>query len=367
MSDSFIQLPVDSTGKKVDTELLTVSAQSVHRERMQIAGAADVDLAPVDATDGLKVNLGNDNDVTIPGTAAESAALPAQFIVVAGDDGVDTHPLQQDGTGRLKVSLDSQALPAGGNNIGDVDVLTMPGTAAEGVALPSSFVVVAGDDGTDTHPLQVAVDGDLKVTLDSETITIGAELPAGTNNIGDVDIASELPAGTQNIGDVDVATIAAGDNNIGNVDIVSLPSLVAGSANIGDVDVATLPALPTGTNKIGIVGKDIISPYDGSTVLTVAFAEVDAASSGDNAIVAAAGAGNRIIVLSVVLVASGGANTCEWRSATTPISGGMGFAEFGGYSVASEFGLFETGDNVALNLNLSAATSVDGHIAYVVA
>ena len=46
-------------------------------------------------------------------------------------------------------------LAAGTNNIGDVDVLTMTGTAAESGALPSSYVVVAGDDGTNTHPLQI--------------------------------------------------------------------------------------------------------------------------------------------------------------------------------------------------------------------
>ncbi len=352
MSNSYIQVPPDSTGKKLDTEQLTVSAQTVERERVQIAGTADVDIAPVSSSDGLLVNLGSNNDVTIPGTAAEDAALPAQFVVVAGDDGTDTHPLQVDGSGRLKMTLDSQALPAGANNIGDVDVLTMPGTAAESSALPSSFVVVAGDDGTDTHPLQVATDGDLKVTLDSETVDIGDR---AARDLGKVDIAA-----------FDVA-LPAGSNNIGDVDVLTLPSLPAGSNNIGDVDVASLPATPTGTNKIGVVGKDVITPYDGATGLTVSFAEIDAASSGDNQIVAAQGAGNRIIVLSVVLVASGGANTVEWRSATTPVSGGMAFAENGGYSVASEYGLFETGDNVALNLNLSAATSVDGHISYIVA
>ena len=98
-------------------------------------------------------------------------------------------------------------------------------------------------------------------------------LPAGTNNIGDVDIAScvaltlnALPAGTNNIGDVDIAScvaltlnsLPAGDNNIGNVDIVSLPALPAGTNNIGDVDIAscvalTLNALPAGTNNIGDV------------------------------------------------------------------------------------------------------------------
>lgn len=44
------------------------------------------------------------------------------------------------------------------------------------------------------------------------------------------------------------AALPAGDNNIGNVDIVTLPALVAGTANIGDVDILTVPADPFGAN-----------------------------------------------------------------------------------------------------------------------
>lgn len=58
-----------------------------------------------------------------------------------------------------------------------------------------------------------------------DSVTVGAALPAGNNNIGDVDIAS-IAAGNNNIGDVDVASIAAGNNNIGDVDVASLPTTV---------------------------------------------------------------------------------------------------------------------------------------------
>ncbi len=61
-------------------------------------------------------------------------------------------------------------------------------------------------------------------------------LPAGTNNIGDVDLASSIPAGTNNIGDVDLAS-----------------SIPAGTNNIGDVDIAS--AIPAGTNEIGKVAQ----------------------------------------------------------------------------------------------------------------
>lgn len=60
--------------------------------------------------------------------------------------------------------------------------------------------------------------------------------------------ASALPAGNNNIGDVDVASIAAGDNNIGNVDIVTLPavfgavSVDVNAAVTADVDAAVAAA-----------------------------------------------------------------------------------------------------------------------------
>jgi hypothetical protein len=77
-------------------------------------------------------------------------------------------------------------------------------------------------------------------------------------------VTANLAAGTNNIGDVDVLSIAAGDNNIGNVDVLTLPAIPAGTNNIGDVDVLTLPAIPTGTNTIGSVKLT-----DGTTVATV--------------------------------------------------------------------------------------------------
>lgn len=49
MANSFITLNLGSGGPQMDTELLTVAAQLVHRERNQIAGVNDDDIATVDA------------------------------------------------------------------------------------------------------------------------------------------------------------------------------------------------------------------------------------------------------------------------------------------------------------------------------
>jgi hypothetical protein len=128
-----------------------------------------------------------------------------------------------------------------------------------------------------------AVEADVSVNNEL-LVKVNDSLPAGTNNIGDVDVLSlpALPAGTNNIGDVDVlslpsipaganvigdvgidGSLPAGSNNIGDVDVLSLPALPAGTNNIGDVDVLTLPSLPAGSNNIGDV--DIASALPAGT------------------------------------------------------------------------------------------------------
>lgn len=125
---------------------------------------------------------------------------------------------------------------------------------------------------------------DVKAAVESIRDTSGIKkitdaLPAGDNNIGDVDIASALPtganvigsigleAGTNNIGDVDIASIAAGDNNIGNVDIAS--ELPAGTNVIGSVkvtdgvdDIAVNTNGSLNVNVISSVDADPVSDYD---------------------------------------------------------------------------------------------------------
>lgn len=83
-------------------------------------------------------------------------------------------------------------------------------------------------------------------------------------------VTANIAAGTNNIGDVDVLSIAAGDNNIGNVDVVTLPALAAGTNNIGDVDILTIAA---GDNNIGNV--DIASMPADATELPAAAALAD--------------------------------------------------------------------------------------------
>lgn len=113
------------------------------------------------------------------------------------------------------------------------DVVATKERTHDGDATKVQVVTLAGVSGTEGSYTFGDIGGDATNGLDVDV----TRLPA-------------LPAGTNNIGDVDIASIAAGDNNIGNVDVVTLPALPAGTNNIGDVDV--LSVVPgTGATALG--------------------------------------------------------------------------------------------------------------------
>lgn len=120
--------------------------------------------------------------------------------------------------------------------------------------MAESVTVKAGTTGSDVKVAadQIATEWYQRVKLthgvDGTAVDVSAGSPLETQQTGG------LPAGTNNIGDVDVVTLPslpAGTNNIGDVDVLTLPALPAGTNNIGDVDIAS--AIPAGDNAIGRV------------------------------------------------------------------------------------------------------------------
>lgn len=95
---------------------------------------------------------------------------------------------------------------------------------------------------------------------------------------------------------------------------------------------------------------------------------IDAATAGDNTIVTGV-AGKRIQVLSYLIVTSGGANTLRFESGAsgTALTGQMGMPTTAVLSAPYNPGgcFAPTAAGALLNLELSAATSVDGHCTYV--
>ncbi len=58
VADSFIRVPPDSTGKRIDSDELTVGPETVYRERDRIAGEGATELAAVRETDATPLDGG---------------------------------------------------------------------------------------------------------------------------------------------------------------------------------------------------------------------------------------------------------------------------------------------------------------------
>lgn len=105
--------------------------------------------------------------------------------------------------------------------------------------------------------------------------------------------------------------------------------------------------------------------YDTLPTQGIKRAIIDAASSGDNTIVAAV-TGKKIRVYQLVVV-SAGTVTTRWESGAsgTALTGQMTLAVNTGYAPPfNPVGHFETAAGQLLNLELSAAVSVDGWLIY---
>lgn len=142
-------------------------------------------------------------------------------------------------------------------------------------------------------------------------------------------------------------------------------SLPAGTNNIGDVDVLTQPARVATTDNMG-AAIQTNQMMDGTTSLTPKFAVIDDALSGDNTIIAAV-ASKKIRVLQITLIATAAVNVrFESGAAGTALTGQMALTANSGFEASfCPVGHFETAVNTLLNLELSAAVSVDGWLVYV--
>lgn len=277
----------------------------------------------------------------------------------------------------------------------------------------TGFVVMARR--TDTPAAQSGTDGDYEflqvvdgrlaatttvsgtVTVDgsgvTQPISHGAltELAAAIDTEVQVDVVGALPAGTNNIGDVDVASIAAGDNNIGNVDIVTMPNVtLAAGTNTNEVvgDAAHDAAAAGNPLLLGVTakeGRDTAVSADGDVVRisgdrygrmkVVAGDEVSVSASqltnsGDTNLLAAGGAGNKYKVLRVEASNSHATTALVVGLKSASINSGAVFGKkylpaVGGQAVwVFPQGFLLGGANEAFIGNLSAGGQVEFTIYY---
>jgi hypothetical protein len=303
-------------------------------------GTPDVP-AVVTPTTGLPVRLadGSGYIATLP---VSLASVPSHAVTNAGTFAVQA---TQSGTWTVTGAGGTFPITDSGGSItvdGTVAVthaaLTELGQAVQGGGQPlfgdGTVVGVGGRDGTTDTLLP---------------ILLGA---SGEVIIGDGGAAITV--------DGTVAATQSGAWNVGTVTTVTTVAAVTSITN----------ALPAGTNLLGRVSasQETGTIYQGTTARTPAFAAIDAATSGDNTLVAAQGAGNKIRVTSLFLVAAG-AVTARFESGAggTALTGQMNLAANGGFVLPhNPNGWFETAANALLNLELSGAVSVDGSLSYIV-
>lgn len=132
---------------------------------------------------------------------------------------------------------------------------------ADGVVLNAGsggVTAVTDDCGAAGHAqvvkLAIATDGSATlIPADGTNGLLVNVVDRAARDNGIVDIGAALPAGTNNIGDVDVLTIAAGDNNIGNVDIVTVPAPLS---TTGGGTEATALRVTIASDSTGVVSID---------------------------------------------------------------------------------------------------------------
>jgi hypothetical protein len=140
--------------------------------------------------------------------------------------------------------------------------------------------------------------------------------------------------------------------------------LVRNAASLSGVQYV-MPVSEDGSSVAGTAQESSSMTVAGASV-TPKFAVIDVASAGDNTLIAAV-VGKKIRVLSYTIIASADVTVrFESGAGGTALTGQMQVAGNGGVHVAySSVGHFETATNTLLNLELSGATSVDGHLTYI--
>lgn len=256
MADSFIQVPVDGLGKKVDAASLDVGTNSVIRQRIVLGdNSATAQFATVT---GGALNVNVANAIALSGTAVVAFATPitvnniSATVTVQGNVNISTMP--------------SVVLAAGASNVGTINNI-------------SATVTVQGT---------LNISATVSVVNAAGTALMGAvSLAAGTANIGFINNISapvQLAAGTANIGTINnisaAIVLTTGTSHIGTVNVSAPVALAAGAANIGflnDISATLDVLLAAGTSNIGgvslVAGTANIGFINGiSATVNVAFA-----------------------------------------------------------------------------------------------
>lgn len=261
MADSAVVI-TSGTGTNIDTR--TESTNGNHRQVVTIGDpSTNAGVAPVDATAGLKVDLGADNDVTVTGTVTAELSATDNAVLDNIDADLTTIIGHVDGAEGLLTTIDADTsnistkidtIAGDTTSIQTAVELLDDTVATDGSATPTKGILMAGQDGTNAQTVKTDSDGNLQV--DVLTMPSVAVTNAGITTIAGAVSGTEM-----------------------QVDIVSAPTLTVNAhavTNAGtfavQVDGAALTSLQliddaiytdgtgTVTKGVAILGQDGTNP-----------------------------------------------------------------------------------------------------------
>lgn len=236
MANGFVQVPPDSSGKRVDCVSLSAGGQTVVRQTVVIAdptksaGYAIVSGGQQLVKGAFTLGSGT-NQIGYLQKISASVTVQGNVALNAGAAHI----------GEVNISLmPAVVLAAGAAHVGEVNISTMP---AVNISAMPAVALAAG----------AAHIGEVNISVMPAVV-----LAAGAAHIGEVNI-STMPqvsvlnvAGSAMIGAVSVGAIASITAPI-NISAMPAVVLAAGAAHVGEVNISIMPAvvLATGANTIG--------------------------------------------------------------------------------------------------------------------
>lgn len=204
------------TGTSIDTR--TEGTNGNHRQVVVLGDpSTNAGVAPVDATAGLKVNLGDDNDVTVSGTVTvdgSGVTQPVSGTVTANLSATDNAVLDN-------IDADTSAIQTAVELIDDA-------VYTDGTGTPSKGLAVMGTDGTNPQIVSTNTSGHVNIADGGNAITV--------DNGGTFAVQSTLQTGSNTIGNIGTiatsVTPGTGATNLGKA--------VDGAAGGTDTGIATL-------------------------------------------------------------------------------------------------------------------------------
>lgn len=325
------------------------------------------------ATDGVVLQWSADG-VTVHHSQAHNAAAGATFTVQGMAEARYFRLVYTNG-GANQATFVIQTIYKTHAQVGEIEQLDQP-LNGDADAMLTRAVLAGRKPDTTYANVEITAGGNLKVSMEEvDTSALGLGKVEDTAHAsGDVGL---MPLAVRKDA---VGTLSSTDGDYSPLQVDADGRLRAASKIVESVGIAAEgAALGSGVllqgddgadrknvavdSTSGNLQVDMASPLPGG--LVPKYAIIDAAASGDNTLVAAV-ASKKIRVLAALLVSTGAVTTrFEDGPGGTARSGQMSLVANSGFTLPfNPAGWLETSVNTLLNLELSAAVSVDGMLVY---